>query len=89
MIKQERQNKNAHKIALESGKLYDKFVGFMEDLEKIGKSIEKSSKHYDDALKKMSFGSGNILGKVEKIRELGAKTGKKLPDSFNELVDKN
>ncbi len=72
--KVERQNRNVFEIAEEAGSLYDKFVGFLTDMEKIGKYIEQTQKAHDDAFKKLQFGSGNLIGKVEKIKKLGAKT---------------
>ncbi len=72
--KVDRQNKNVFEIAEEAGALYDKFVGFLEDMQKIGKHIEQTQKAHDDAFKKLQYGSGNLIGKVEKIKKLGAKT---------------
>jgi DNA recombination protein RmuC len=83
--KQENQTKNAQEIARLSGMLYDKFVGFTEDLSKIKLNIERASGAYDDALKKLKTGNGNIIRTAEKIKELGAKTGNKsLPAAFEE-----
>ncbi|MGE6218258.1 DNA recombination protein RmuC [Nubsella zeaxanthinifaciens] len=70
----DRQNKNVFEIAEEAGALYDKFVGFLDDMLKIGKHIEQTQKAHDDAFKKLQYGSGNLIGKVEKIKKLGAKT---------------
>ena len=75
----DKQTKNAVDIATESGKLYDKFVLFVESLGKIGKSIEDSQKSYEDAMKRLSTGSGNLIGRVEKLKEMGAKASKSLP----------
>lgn len=72
--KVDRQNKNVFEIAEEAGALYDKFVGFLGDMEKIGKHLDLTQKAHDDAFKKLQFGSGNLIGKVEKIKKLGAKT---------------
>lgn len=81
--KQENQTKNAQEIARLSGALYDKFIGFTEDMVRIKTNIDRSSIAYDDALKKMKDGSGNIIRTAEKIKELGAKTGNKsLPSGF-------
>lgn len=81
--KQENQTKNAQEIARLSGALYDKFIGFTEDMVKIKANIDRASGAYDDALKKMKDGSGNIIRTAEKIKELGAKTGSKsLPSGF-------
>ena len=81
--KQENQTKNAQEIARLSGALYDKFIGFAEDMTKIKANIDRTSNAYDDAMKKMKDGSGNIIRTAEKIKELGAKTGNKsLPTGF-------
>lgn len=81
--KQENQTKNAQEIARLSGSLYDKFIGFTEDMVKIKNNIDRTSNAYDDAIKKMKDGSGNIIRTAEKIKELGAKTGNKsLPTGF-------
>ena len=74
----DKQTKNALKIADETGKLYDKFVNFVGDLEDIGKHLDKANSVYEEAFKKFSTGRGNILSKVESIKELGVTTAKKL-----------
>lgn len=74
----DKQTKNALKIADETGKLYDKFVSFVGDLEEVGKHIDKANAVYEEAHKKLSSGKGNIISRVEGIRELGVKTAKKL-----------
>lgn len=85
--KQENQTRNAQEIARLSGTLYDKFVGFAEDMEKIKTNIDRTSKSYDDAMRKMKEGNGNIIRTAEKIKELGAKTGNKsLPAGFDSLA---
>jgi len=84
--KQENQTKNAQEIARLSGALYDKFIGFTEDMVKIKANIDRTSGAYDDAIKKMKDGTGNIIRTAEKIKELGAKTGNKsLPAGFDNL----
>jgi DNA recombination protein RmuC len=81
--KQENQTKNAQEIARLSGALYDKFIGFAEDMAKIKTNIDRTSGAFDDAMKKMKDGNGNIIRTAEKIKELGAKTGgKSLPSGF-------
>lgn len=81
--KQENQTKNAQEIARLSGTLYDKLVGFAEDMEKIKLNIDRADKAYDEALKKLKDGKGNVVRTAEKIKELGAKTNNKsLPDAF-------
>lgn len=80
--KQEKQNKNVLLIAEESGKLYDKFVGFLEDLESIETNFKRVNTQLDDAKKKLSTGRGNIIGKVEKLKELGAKASKNIDTKY-------
>jgi DNA recombination protein RmuC len=80
--KQERQTKNALEIAKQSGALYDKFVGFLEDLDKIGKSIDASKSAYEDALNKLKTGRGNLINRVINIQKLGAQTQKQIPEKF-------
>jgi DNA recombination protein RmuC len=82
--KQERQTKNAIEIAKQSGALYDKFVGFVEDMEKIGKSLNASTMAYDGAVSKLSQGQGNIMKRIQDIEKLGAKTTKQIPSKYIE-----
>jgi len=76
---QENQTRNAMEIARQGGALYDKFVGFISDMEKMGKSISNSQSTYNDAMSKLHTGSGNLVSRVESIKKLGAKTTKELP----------
>ncbi len=76
--KQEKQNNNSLEIARLSGALYDKFVGFSEDMIDIGKKIDQSKAGYVEAMKKLSEGNGNLVRSTEKIKELGAKASKSL-----------
>ncbi len=80
--RQEKQTRNALEIAEQGGKLYDKFVGFLADLEKIGVNLDRASDAYREAHKKLSSGRGNILSHVEKMKKLGAKTSKSLPAAY-------
>lgn len=80
--KQDLQNKNALEIARQGGALYDKFVGFVETLQAVGKRIEGAQQEYDKALGQLSTGTGNLVRRTEKLKELGAKTQKELPPSF-------
>ncbi len=82
--KQERQTKNAIEIAKQSGALYDKFVGFVEDMDKIGKSIDASRIAYDGAINKLHKGSGNLVKRAQEIQKLGAKTTKQIASKFIE-----
>jgi len=76
---QENQTRNAMEIARQGGALYDKFVGFISDMEKMGKSISNTQSTYNDAMIKLHTGSGNLVSRVESIKKLGAKTTKDLP----------
>jgi DNA recombination protein RmuC len=80
----ERQNKNALKIADEAGKLYDKFVQFSGDLSEVSRDLEKATERLSQAKRKLTEGPGNLAGRAEKIRELGAKSSKKLSDVLRE-----
>lgn len=71
------QNKNANEIAERAGALYDKFVNFVEDLEEIGLKIDASKKSFEKAHNKLYSGRGNLIKRVESLKELGAKTSKK------------
>ena len=82
--KQENQTRNALEIARQGGVLYDKFVGFVDDLEKVGNSIESTRRNYDSALNKLKDGRGNLIRSAEKLKELGAKTSKGLPQELIE-----
>ncbi len=82
--KQERQTKNAIEIAKQSGALYDKFVGFIEDMDKIKKGIDSSSIAYDNAINKLQKGSGNLVKRALDIEKLGAKTTKQISSKFIE-----
>ncbi|MEM9023447.1 MAG: DNA recombination protein RmuC, partial [Bacteroidota bacterium] len=85
--KQERQSKNVQQIAKEGGLLYDKFVGFLEDMETIQKGLERSQSAYDAAMNKLQSGNGNLIGKAVKLRKLGAKTNKDIPEHLIEDND--
>ena len=80
--KQEDQKRNALEIAKEGGLLYDKFEGFVQDLIKVGKSLKSSKDSYEDAMNKLTEGKGNIIKKIENLKDLGAKTKKNLPQNI-------
>jgi DNA recombination protein RmuC len=69
--KYEKQNLNALQIAEESGKLYDKFWGFVQELERVGAMLDKSQEAYGEAMKKLSSGKGNLLSRAEKLKAMG------------------
>ncbi len=76
----ERQNKNALKIADEAGKMYDKFVHFAGDLAAVERDLERATETLSQAKRKLTEGTGNLAGRAEKLRELGAKSTKRLSD---------
>jgi DNA recombination protein RmuC len=80
---QEYQNKNVMEIARQTGDLIDKFHSLLEDLDHLDNDLISARKHYDDAKNKLSEGKGNLIRRVEKIKELGVKSKKKLPKSFS------
>ena len=82
--KQEQQTKNAIDIATKAGALYDKFVGFIADLKKVGDNLDRSRDAYNEAFGKLSTGSGNMIGRVEVLRKLGAKATKQIDQKFIE-----
>jgi DNA recombination protein RmuC len=84
--KQEYQNKNAMEIAARGGALYDKFVLFVDSLQDVGNRIQQTQKSYDEALSRLSSGSGNLVRQAEMLRELGAKASKKLPSELTEAI---
>lgn len=84
--KQEYQNQNALEIAKRGGALYDKFVLFVESLTKIGDRIRQTRESYDEAMGRLSGGSGNLVRQAEILRKLGARTSKQLPEKFGELA---
>jgi DNA recombination protein RmuC len=82
--KQESQKKYAREIARQGGALYDKFVGFVENMQDIGNRLKQASDSYEGAMNKLSTGQGNLVSSAEKIRKLGVKAQKNLP---KEIVD--
>ncbi|MEK7354889.1 MAG: DNA recombination protein RmuC, partial [Bdellovibrionota bacterium] len=74
----EHQNRNAQEIADEAAKLYDKFVGFHDDFEKLGRIFETGMNQYEEARRKLKDGPGNVFRKIELLRELGAAPNKRL-----------
>lgn len=82
--KREYQSRNAMEIAERGAKLYDKFVGFVENLEKVGKSIDQAKGTYQEAFKQLSSGNDNLLVQTQKLKALGIKNKKQLPSSLEE-----
>jgi len=83
----QKQQENAMEIARQAGALYDKFQGFVEDLIKIGKKIDESKIEYGSAMNKLVEGKGNLITSVEKLKKMGAKAKKALPESILKRAD--
>lgn len=81
--KLEKQNKNANDIANRAGLLYDKFVGFIKNLDEIGDSLQKANAAHEKAIRKLSVGSGNLLGQVSKLQKLGVRAEENSLSQFN------
>lgn len=82
----EHQNRNAQDIAAEAGKLHDQFVAFVDALEKVGDQIKKAAESYDTAHKRLTSGRGNLVGRSQKLRMLGAKTKKTITSNLLEAA---
>ncbi len=82
----ERQNQNAAAIAKEAGAVYDKMHGFLTEFDKIAVNIERAQKSYTEARKLLATGRGAALARLEKLKEMGAKTGKSIEEHI-EFVD--
>ena len=80
--KQEYQSRNVFEIARQGGELYDKFAGLIEDLTDIGNKLDQTRKSYESSMNKLATGKGNLVGRVQKLKELGVKTRKTLPDNL-------
>ena len=78
----QKQQENAFEIARQAGALYDKFEGFVADLIKIGKKIDESKVEYQGAMNKLVDGKGNLITSVEKLKKMGAKAKKALPENI-------
>mgnify|MGYP006140789331 FL=1 len=78
----QKQQENALEIARQAGALYDKFEGLVTDLIKIGKKMEEAKTEYGNAMTKLVDGKGNLIGSVERLKKMGAKAKKSLPESI-------
>jgi DNA recombination protein RmuC len=82
--RQEQQNRNAQEIARQCAALYDKFVGFVEDLDKVGQRLEQAQISYSDAVGKLKTGRGNLIRTAENVKKLGVKPNKSLPSKLTD-----
>jgi DNA recombination protein RmuC len=87
--KQDRQTRNAMEIARQSGDLLDKFTGFIESMQKIGKNLEQAQGSYSEAYNKLFTGKGNLINRARTIKELGAKTSKNLPQNILDVAEED
>lgn len=78
----QKQQENAFEIARQAGALYDKFEGFVADLVRIGNKIKDTKNEYDSAMNKLVDGKGNLISSVEKLKKMGAKAKKSLPENI-------
>lgn len=85
--KYEHQQKNAQEIAKRAGLLFDKFVGFVESVEKLGKQITTVQKSYDEIYNKLHFGAGSITTQFQKLEKLGAAASKKIPEHIIRQIE--
>jgi DNA recombination protein RmuC len=76
------QQKHVLEIAENGGKLYDKFVGFVEDLQSVGKSLDAARVSWENASNKLQTGRGNLIRQAEQLKALGAKAAKSLPNAM-------
>lgn len=84
MWKMDKQSQHAFQIAEESGKLYDKFKLFMDDMVKVGTQLNSTKNTYEDAMKKLVTGRGNLVNQAEKIREMGAKNTRRIDEKITQ-----
>lgn len=82
--KMEQQNRNAKEIADEGARLYEKFIGFLQDFQNIEVNLDKAKNSYHEALRKMRDGRGNLISRAEKLKALGITSQKEVPPSLSE-----
>jgi DNA recombination protein RmuC len=85
----QKQQENALEIARQAGALYDKFEGFVSDLVKIGKKMDEAKIEYQGAMNKLVDGKGNLITSVEKLKKMGAKAKKSLPENIITRAEKD
>ncbi len=89
MWNNEKQQRNALEIARQAGALYDKFEGFVSDLTKVGKRMDEAKSEYKGAMNKLVEGRGNIVYSIEKLKKMGAKAKKSIPDPILQRAQKD
>lgn len=83
----ENQNRNAEEIAKQGGALYDQFVLVLESVQDIGKHLQKTTEAYEQSVKRIESGRGNLLGRVDRLKKLGARSKKEMPSEFSSLLE--
>ena len=89
MWSNEKQQKNAIEIARQAGALYDKFEGFVTDLTKVGKKMDEAKSEYRGAMNKLVEGRGNIVTSIERLKKMGAKAKKSIPEPILKRAEEN
>lgn len=84
MWKMDKQSQHAFQIAEESGKLYDKFKLFMDDMVKVGNQLNSTRSTYEEAMKKLVTGRGNLVNQAEKLREMGARNTRRIDEKITQ-----
>ena len=84
MWKMDKQSQHAFQIAEESGKLYDKFKLFMDDMVKVGNQLSSTRTTYEEAMKKLVTGRGNLVNQAEKLREMGARNTRRIDEKITQ-----
>jgi DNA recombination protein RmuC len=87
--KREYQNQNAQAIAERGSKMYDKFVGFIDNLEAVGTNLDRAQAKYKEAFGQLSNGRDNLIGQATKLQALGVKVKKEIPIGMSELALQN
>lgn len=86
---QPKQQENALEVARQAGALYDKFEGFVTDLIGIGKKMDDAKVEYGKAMNKLVDGRGNIVTSIQKLKSMGAKAKKSIPESLLKRANEN
>jgi DNA recombination protein RmuC len=89
MWSNEKQQRNAIEIARQAGALYDKFEGFISDLTRVGTKMDAAKGEYEEAMKKLYKGHGNLISRVENLKKMGAKAKKSMPENLMKRASEN
>ena len=78
----EKQAKNVDEVARKAGAMYDKLVTILDDFQKVGTNIQRAKESHDEVIKKLAEGKGNLIGRAEELKSLGAKTSKEIDSNY-------